>query len=160
MDTSQIHFRCATMGTPWFSLINNSLLMFGLPGPCCKNSLAATEQSLEPICEAVSWREVLRVFSEHNSQLLGCAIFPPSANLTDIDLEGDPKGWQGSQRSPSTTLYFTDEETKPDTNTFFKVIRLDSRSQSLKSAAHWSRYQSQSSWFQIRAGHEPAVPAG
>ena len=67
----------------WFSLINSTLLMFPIPGPCCKNSgisgssLTSSEQSPRTVWEAASQAEVLSFVHQiqHNSPLWGYAFF-------------------------------------------------------------------------------------
>ena len=76
----------------WFSLINSNLLMFQLPGVCCKKSyifwlplclVGAISQSdwrcsvpslRTQFCPSFIWRFENYVLL-HNSQLLGCAFF-------------------------------------------------------------------------------------
>ena len=67
----------------WFSLINNNLLMFRLPAPCCKTSSQSDWQRPHPNSSLrVTWDAVFWVWSlknshqiKHNSELSGCDCF-------------------------------------------------------------------------------------
>ena len=82
----------------WLSLINSNLLMFLLPGLCCKNSyiswltpspsspclFGAVSQSYLRCCVlCLSPQKVRQI--KHNSQLLDCAFSPQST----VSLKGD-----------------------------------------------------------------------
>ena len=66
----------------WFSLINSNLLMFWLPGFCCKtllypgSSLTSSERFLRTMWEVVFRASILSFVcqTKHNSQLLGHAF--------------------------------------------------------------------------------------
>ena len=68
----------------WFSLANNYLLMFRLPGSCCKllynlipSCFVSSEQFSQATWDAVSWTWSPKNSHQikHNSPLLGCDYF-------------------------------------------------------------------------------------
>ena len=80
----------------WFSLINSNLLIFLLPGLCCKNACISwlpclslqsnPSEHLRGCVLGLSPQNVLQI--KHNSQLLGCAFFSVDRGITHF-----PHGW-------------------------------------------------------------------